>query len=785
MKEMTKKTIGVLAVLLLLLASTGILTYAIQTQITVYEKSLDGTSAKLRNYDVNVEGRAEVLKIYDGAVVTAIGENAFLECDKITSVVVHNTVTEIGSFALGYKENENGEKIKREDFLILGRANSEAQKYADENGIPFKVYLTQPQLVSAKNAVGGAEVKWIATENSAGYNVYRKTAKSKWKKVGFAEGEATKKFIDTTAKSGTEYTYTVRAVYGGEKGSYDKKGVSVNYVKAPEVKLSNTKDGVKIVWTKSAKAAKYRVYKKTVGSDNWTKLATVKSNVTSYVYKTQNSGEKSYFTVRAISGDYKSAYQKDKSIVFLAQPSLKTLKNTTSGMKITWGKVSGAEKYRVYRKTNNGSWKKLKDVSSSVTSYHDKTVNSGTKYTYTVKAFSGKSYGSYNKGLTLYNVCYPILKPISRGTGGLKISWEKQNKADNYIVYKKNSNGKWGEIYTTKNNTTLSYTDKNVSSGLTYNYTVVAVYKKSRSSYDSKGVSGTYFTAPILSSVRCFKSEKNVISWKKTGGAKGYSVYKKIVGGKYRKIADVNGNTTAYTDKDIKVGKTYAYKICATSTEGIKSGYSKEKTVRVLNLKKPMVALTYDDGPSGDATTRILNTLEKYNGKATFFVVGSRVNSYKSQIKRAYNMGCEIGNHSNNHSTLTGLSANGVKSEINETDKKIKAVIGENPVVMRPPGGSYKNNTVKNNVGKPIIMWSVDTRDWESRNASKVVSNIKNNVRDGSIVLMHDLYGSTATATEQIVPWLVEKGYQIVTVSEMMDAKGITMQNGVAYSSAK
>ena len=104
---------------------------------------------------------------------------------------------------------------------------------------------------------------------------------------------------------------------------------------------------------------------------------------------------------------------------------------------------------------------------------------------------------------------------------------------------------------------------------------------------------------------------------------------------------------------------------------------------------------------------------------------------------------------------------------------------------MRPPGGSFNNSTVKNNVGAPIIMWSVDTRDWESRNSSKIVSNIKNNVCDGSIVLMHDLYDSTASATETIVPWLVNNGYQLVTVTELMDAKGITMQNGTAYYSAR
>jgi peptidoglycan/xylan/chitin deacetylase (PgdA/CDA1 family) len=274
------------------------------------------------------------------------------------------------------------------------------------------------------------------------------------------------------------------------------------------------------------------------------------------------------------------------------------------------------------------------------------------------------------------------------------------------------------------------------------------------------------------------------VEWATVGGAQTYTIYKKVNNGNFQAIKTVNSDVRSYTDTAIKVGNQYSYIIRATSYYGIVSGNSNMKCARAIDPNKPMVALTYDDGPSSSATTRVLNTLEKHNARATFFVVGSRVDSYKSQIQRIHSLNCEIGNHSYNHKTLTSISASEVRNELDKTADKVEAITGERPVIMRPPGGSYKTDTVRNNVNAPIIMWSVDTRDWESRNASSVVSNIKNNVYDGSIVLMHDLYDSTASATETIVPWLVKNGYQIVTVTEMMDARGITMKNGVAYNSA-
>ena len=784
---MKKKIAIILSSVLLcaVLVCTSVLAFANSVQKTVFEIHENKVICSLKTYDEAATGKVVIPGNYDGVMVTGIAENAFLKCSEVTEVVVPKTVVNIGEFSLGYILDENGEKVKKENFVIWGRGNSEAQKYAEANGFTFRVKLTTPELVSAKNSVSGVTVKWNATENSAGYNVYRKTSKSGWKRVAYVTGEKAKSYIDKAAKNGTEYIYTVRAVYDDELSGYDKTGVSVHYVSTPIVTLSNVKNGVKISWTENPKATTYRVYKRLTTENSWTKIKTVKAAALSYTDTAVKNNQNAYYCVIAVEGEFRSSYETDKSNIFLKSPNVTDAKNSTKGIKVYWEKVGGAKKYRVYRKENGSAWVRLGDVSANALTYTDKNVKFGSKYDYTVRAISGKSISAYTKIASAYRVDYPRLNNVTAVTSGLKVSWGKVAKADYYTVYRRVNNGDWQKIGTTKNNTTLSFTDKNVASGVTYNYTVIAWYKKSKSTYDVNGIDGMYFSSPELTSARCFKSKKIVVEWSSVGGAQTYTIYKKEDNAKYKAIKTVDSNTFSFTDTDIKVGKSYSYIVRATSYYGIMSGNSNVKCARVLDLNKPMVALTYDDGPSSSATTRILDTLEKYNSRATFFVVGSRVGTYKSQISRAYKLNCEIGNHTYNHKTLTSLSASSVLSELSTTSSKVESITGERPIVMRPPGGSFNNSTVKENVGMPIIMWSVDTRDWESRNSSKIVSNIKNNVRDGSIVLMHDLYDSTASATETIVPWLIKNGYQIVTVTELMDAKGITMQNGKAYYSAK
>ena len=205
-----------------------------------------------------------------------------------------------------------------------------------------------------------------------------------------------------------------------------------------------------------------------------------------------------------------------------------------------------------------------------------------------------------------------------------------------------------------------------------------------------------------------------------------------------------------------------------------------------IDPSKPMIALTFDDGPS-KYTSQILDTLEKYNARATFCVVGNLVNARKDTVKRAFDMGSEIIGHSWDHKDLSKLGAADIKLQLNNTSAAIEAVTGVWPQLYRPPYGAV-SNTLKSTsaeLGYAIIYWSVDPLDWSSRNAEKVYNEIMNNASNKAIVLSHDLYGSTADAMERIIPELIEKGYQLVTVSELMYYSGKTLEAGVVYYSGK
>ncbi len=203
-------------------------------------------------------------------------------------------------------------------------------------------------------------------------------------------------------------------------------------------------------------------------------------------------------------------------------------------------------------------------------------------------------------------------------------------------------------------------------------------------------------------------------------------------------------------------------------------------------LPDKMVCLTFDDGPYSPVTNRILDALEYVGGHATFFIVGDRADTYSSCIMREQALGCEIANHTWSHPNngLTSISYAEVVSQITQCNEKLHSLTGEWPSVMRPVGGSY-NDTVASAVNMPMIIWSLDTADWKYRDTDHIIDAILNNVSDGDVILMHDLYPTTAAAVEQVIPELVRRGYALVTISEMAEYRGIDLEKGVAYYSLR
>ncbi|MBE7034083.1 MAG: hypothetical protein E7406_07655 [Ruminococcaceae bacterium] len=202
-----------------------------------------------------------------------------------------------------------------------------------------------------------------------------------------------------------------------------------------------------------------------------------------------------------------------------------------------------------------------------------------------------------------------------------------------------------------------------------------------------------------------------------------------------------------------------------------------------IDPARPMVAITFDDGP-GKHTDRVLSILEKYNARATFFVQGKNVPGYASVMKRAVSLNNEIGNHTYSHVNLSSSSTATISQQINATNTAVYNATGVYPKLYRPPYGAY-NSSVLNCIAMPAIMWSVDTLDWKHRNPSKTLASVQKDTKDGAIILMHDIHEPTADSVESVVRHLLMNGYQLVTVSELIETRQGSVVNGRVYNSVK
>lgn len=233
--------------------------------------------------------------------------------------------------------------------------------------------------------------------------------------------------------------------------------------------------------------------------------------------------------------------------------------------------------------------------------------------------------------------------------------------------------------------------------------------------------------------------------------------------GKERQIAiDESELSDILLNKYVKSTTNKDRNVQASVTKKVSS-----KKKAVLDPKKKHVALTFDDGPHPTVTPRILDILAKHHAHATFFVLGNRAEFYPNLLQRAVLEGHEIGSHSWSHPQLTKLKPKQIESQLDKTDEQIKMATGKPAGLVRPPYGAL-NDTVKSIAGRPIINWSVDTEDWKSRNANKIIAQVKRQVSDGSIILMHDIYPTTAQSLDKVLDWLNKEGYQVVTVSDLL-----------------
>ena len=337
------------------------------------------------------------------------------------------------------------------------------------------MYLAEPAVTGASNITSGVQVKWSQVTGATGYIVYRKGAGKGWARIADIKDGSTVNYTDTTAASGTTYTYTVRAYNNDTMSDWNSTKSLMRISDTTLTGASNITSGVQVKWSQVTGATGYIVYRKGAGK-GWARIADIKSGSTvSYIDKTAASGTTYAYTVRAYNGSTMGDWHSAKSLMRISDTTVTGASNITSGVQVKWSRVTGATGYIVYRKSGSGSWGRIADIKSgSTVSYIDKTAASGTTYTYTVRAYNGSTMGDWHSAKSVKRLSDPKLTSASKVSGGINVRWTGVTGATGYIVYRKSGSGSWGRIADIKSGSTVSYTDRTAKAGTTYTYTVRA-----------------------------------------------------------------------------------------------------------------------------------------------------------------------------------------------------------------------------------------------------------------------------------------------------------------------
>lgn len=192
----------------------------------------------------------------------------------------------------------------------------------------------------------------------------------------------------------------------------------------------------------------------------------------------------------------------------------------------------------------------------------------------------------------------------------------------------------------------------------------------------------------------------------------------------------------------------------------------KELASASTSVYEKKVAITFDDGP-GRYTKKLLDELKKRNVRASFFLIGENIEKYRDDVARMKEDGHLIGNHTLSHTNLCRCDLVIAKNEVDMTNQKICDITGEMPRYLRPPCGAY-NDRLLRSIDMQFVLWTVDTDDWKTHSVSMIVNEVMKNVKDGDIILFHDIYDTSVVAAVEIVDRLLRQGYKFVTVDELI-----------------
>ena len=487
----------------------------------------------------------------EGYPVTAIAPCA-VDCKKISSVTVPDSVTAIGELALGYSvDGDEFDSIffQTSGFILKGSERSAAEAYAKENDLTFVNVnaASYPLITSIENTENGAKIKWSSFPGAESYRVYYKNANGNWVRMTTTKS---REYTDTSVKGGEERLYTVRALNGKDTcvSEYSRRGWSNLFIEAPTVTLSNDENGVMIKWNACKGAVRYRVYY--YGSHGWTRME--ETDETSYLDTDVRSGSSYTYTVRCITADGKgftSDYHTGKKIRYVAAPRITSFENTENGVKIKWKASKGADFYRIYYKNKNGNgWTRL--ASKYLTEYTDTSVKSGETRVYTIRCLNEKEdfvSDFVGEGFATTYYAPPVISKVTEKDGDHLIEWKARDGVAAYRLYRKTLGGSWSRLFDSV--TDASYQDK-VEKDTIYAYTLRYL--------DSEGE----LISDYLDDVKYYKNGKAVDGKTEYNGKTYYFDNGHLRSGLQRingKLYYYNANGSLSKDTLVKNGSDYYY----------------------------------------------------------------------------------------------------------------------------------------------------------------------------------------------------------------------------------
>ena len=456
-------------------------------------------------------------------------------------------------------------------YAVAVYSGSRTEDKCPEVGV---MYLVAPSGLSVSNTIASLTLKWNAVKGATGYEIYRAGTDGKYSKITTVTSTS---YVDTSVKNNAQYSYKIKAYNTACTSAFS----TASSLKKTQISVSNLKadangSKVQLSWTGGVTGAEgYVIYRRTEDG-SYAEIGRTAGNTYS---DTISAGIKYYYAVAVYSGSRTEDKCPEVGVMYLAEPAVTGASNITSGVQVKWSKVTGATGYIVYHKGAGKGWARIADIKDgSTVNYTDTTAESGTTYTYTVRAYNKDTMSDWNSTKSLMRISDTTLTGASNITSGVQVKWSQVTGATGYIVYRKGAGKGWARIADIKNGSTVSYTDTTAASGTTYTYTVRAYNGSTMGDWHSTK-SVKRLSDPKLTSASKVSGGINV-RWTGVTGATGYIVYRKSGSGSWGRIADIkSGSTVSYTDRTAKAGTTYTYTVRAYSGSTM-GDWSSTKTAR-------------------------------------------------------------------------------------------------------------------------------------------------------------------------------------------------------------